>query len=298
MPFQYNLSQIFEAIMAKTMWDFKFNNMNQLGGFNGGFMNSCWGNGFQMPMWGDTCQFSTVGGGVSNTTGTAKTPEEIVDEKIVNKKHAVMYSILDDYIKTLEQDDKKTMLLAEKIKQFKTPNKTNYEELKALYDENKTEIDKYVAKENDGKIVISKTSQKQVAQIRNSTATDFSTWIENDSLLPRIKVLEVLEGLDGFKAFYEKAISGKDSTGVANLKKFTKAFFNSLKKEAQEIKDNPALKSEIKTKLGDFLDKETDSIKPKDVDEFFAAIKDAKKSIAEKRKEILAEKLETDTGSE
>ena len=37
--------------MNKTMWDCRLGNMNGFTGFNGGFMNSCWGGGFQMPMW-------------------------------------------------------------------------------------------------------------------------------------------------------------------------------------------------------------------------------------------------------
>lgn len=300
MPFPFDMSQIFWGLMNKTMWDCRFGNMNGFNGFNGGFMNSCWGGGFQMPTWGDTCSFSSSGGSSSLTA------EERVEKRKSQEKYTALKAVIQDYINTLtgSADKDLKMLLEEKLKDCGSSySEANYEKLTDLYDEYKDKIQKKLKPDTEIEV---KTESKTAATEFAKSSPNFKSILKVDG--EQKTTAELKDGVDAmgflyslqttnkksFKTLYNTAFNAANDTKKAEMKKVLEAVYKSLTKEALEVKKQDGLSDETKDSMGKLLEIADSSATPDNVDQLYYWIRMAKAEIADSKYAVLQEDFPDD----
>lgn len=297
MPFQFDLSQVFWGLMNKTMWDCRFGNMNGFNGFNGGFMNSCWGGGFQMPAWGDSYNFSSTSGGSSSST-----IEDEVEKRGLTRKQNTLYKLLEDYAKSLPEGTERDTLEVT-LNKHKSVKQGNYDALQALYEENKTKIQK---KFNNGTKIEVSAASKTAATDFARTNTDFKSILKVDSenktesqLKDGVDAMEFLYSLQttkkkSFKALYEDAGKNADDTKKAEMKKVLEAVYKDLTKTALEVKKDNTVSEDTKASIGKLLEIAETSATPENVDQLYCWIRLAKAEIADNKYASLQEDFPDD----
>lgn len=299
MPFGFNLSQVFQMLMAKTMWDVRLGNTTFGGGFAGSnFMNSCWGNGFQTQMpWGDSFNAGASAGG-----GSSLTAEERAENRMSQNKFNTLKGVIDDYIKTLKENSEERILLEEKLKDCSSYSAEHYEELKDLYNEYKTKIQ---AKLKSG-TVVSESSQKaakDVSKALNSTNPNLKTVLKLDS--SKQTTAELAEGIDAVgllnqvqttnKKSYSTLYASAKATNKAELDKLTKALYNNLSESASKLKKETDLSDETKKVLTDLSGISANDATVENVDQLYYWVRKAKAEINSSRYADLQEDFPEDT---
>lgn len=286
MPFPFDLSQVFWGLMNKTMWDCRLGNLNGFGGFNGGFMNSCWGNGFQMPMWGDSCSFSGTSGG-----GGSSSIDDEVAKRGLTRKHNALYKLLEDYAKTLPEGTERDTLEVT-LSKYKSVKQENYEELQDLYDEHKTKIQK---KFNNGSKIEVSNGSKAAATDFAKTSPDFKMILKVDGennttaqLKDGVDAVEFLYSLQAtkkksFQTLYADALKGANDTKKAEMKKVLQAVYNGLTAAANQVKEDNAVSEETKASIGKLLEITDTNATPEHVDQLYYWIRMAKAEIADSK---------------
>lgn len=307
MPLGFNMSQVFEMLMAKTMWDVKLGNTPFSGGFMGGnIMNSCFGSGFPQMNLGDSFNFNGAGAYNFNNAGTSLgggggTAEERTERRISQNKFNTLKGIINDYIKTLKENSEERILLEEKLKDCGSYSAEHYEDLKDLYNENKTKIQ---AKLKSG-TAITETTKKaadNVAKALNATNPSLKTVLKVDSenkttadLANGIDAVGLLSSLQttkkkSYKALYDSA-KASDKT---ELDKLTKALYANLSTEASRLKSESALSEETKKVLTDLSSTSANEATVENVDQMYYWVRKAKAEINNSKYENLQEDFPND----
>lgn len=295
MPFPFDLSQVFWGLMNKTMWDCRLGNMNGFTGFNGGFMNSCWGGGFQMPMWGDS--FSSTTNGSSSST-----VEDEVEKRQLTRKQNTLYKLLEDYAKSLPEGTERDTIEVT-LNRYKSVKQENYDALQALYEENKTKIQK---KFNNGSRIEASNESKTAATDFAKTNTDFKTILkvgEDNNTTTQLKdgvdALEFLYSLQttkkkSFKTLYAEKLTNADSDKKAEMKKVLEAVYENLTKTALELKKDNAVSEETRASIAKLLEIADTNAAPENVDQLYYWIRMAKAEIADSKYASLHEDFPDD----
>ena len=307
MPFGFDMSQVFHWIMGKTMWDAQFGNNNfwgNLGTCN--YVNSCWGNGFPQMNLGDSFNFNGAGAYNFNNAGTSPgggggTAEERTERRISQNKFNALKGVINDYIKTLKENSEERILLEEKLKDCGSYSAEHYEDLKDLYNENKTKIQ---AKLKNGTAVTETTKKAadNVAKALNTTNPSLKAVLKVDS--DKKTTAELADGIDAvgllnslqttkkksYKALYDSA-KASDKT---ELDKLTKALYANLSTEASRLKSESALSEDTKKVLTDLSSTSANEATAENVDQMYYWVRKAKAEINNSKYENLQEDFPND----
>ncbi len=298
MPFPFDMSQVFWGLMNKTMWDCRFGNMNNgFSGFNGGFMNSCWGGNFQMPAWGDSYSFSSTGGSSSTTV------EEEVDRDIAKEKFDALKKVMTDWAAELT-DSREDRIIKKNIERISSYSEANYEKLTELYEEHKDKIQKKLKPESE--ITVTTQSKAAAKEFANATidfkkilATEGESATTKAELATDVDAMGFLNSLQttkkkSFKQVYTDALKGADTTKTQELKKVLEAVYSSLSKEALEVKKESGISEETLASLGQLLEISAGSATADNVEQLYYWIRMAKSEIADSKYACLKEDFPDD----
>jgi hypothetical protein len=272
-----------------------FNQMN----FNNGYFNN--GNSIfpsQTFNTGDWCNFSNggVNNSTSSTTNSSSTAEERVAANKARDKFTKLKELLNNYAQKITDDDKKA-LLQEKLRDCSSYSEDNYSKLKELYENNKTDIQKFIRTSVDVEIKSSdinavnslkKAFNNQSANYENILKTD-STGSLTEELKDGVNSLAVLSGLftatsKSFKTSFAKVT---DPQQRAKLTKVKTALYNGLKTDSAKLQNDKNISDDTKEKLSSFAAIAGKDATTADLDSFYYWVKIAKAEIADKKYSVL-----------
>lgn len=299
MPFPFDLSQVFWGLMNKTMWDCRLGNINGFNGFNGAFMNSCWGSGF--PTMGDVWNFSSSKSSTEKG-GSAASVEDLVEQRKLERKQKALSKLLEDYAKTLpEGEERDTIEIS--LRRYKDSSKDNYSKLKSLYGKYETKIQAKF--KNETKIEVSSDS-KAAAEDFVKPNSDFKAILAlntNGKTTAKLKdgvdAIEFLHSLQStnkksFNILYQDALKGANTSKKAELKNVLQAVYKGLAESAKQLKDNDAVSEETKASIDKLLETAVSNATAEDVDQLYCHIRMAKAEIADSKYANLNEDFPND----